>query len=140
MKITPSLIVISYLGLYFGVLSFYFVLQEIRKRQEILMLVVSWFITLYVFAVIYSALYKFAHDCFTVRQPIGQFDFFYFSGMMLILQSGIGYGDIIPSSWYTKLLCMMEVMLGIAIVVVLTGKYILGQIRGAPEKGMGVED
>jgi hypothetical protein len=47
----------------------------------------------------------------------------YFSGVTI---TTLGYGDVLPHSWYAKLLCLIEVLSGLLVLVVAVASYLAG--------------
>lgn len=93
-----------------------FALENIRN------LIIS-FVGIYIsfilfFAFCFANVYKFIPDSFGASQSLSFFDITYYS---VVTITTLGYGDIRALHWVSKLLSMIEVIIGLGLVVIYVG-------------------
>jgi voltage-gated potassium channel len=96
--------------------------SDLMVNDRIRMAMRSYFGLAFNFAVLYyflpiSGLFKVGE-----QDHLGSFaDSFYFSGVTL---STLGYGDVLPVHWVSRLLALCEVFIGILIIAVAIATYV----------------
>jgi len=105
--------------------SFPVIFQNLLKLftiSKIRSLIVSFLVVyisfIFFFALCYATIYKFIPDSFEASQNLSLFDLTYYSGVTI---TTLGYGDIRALHWVSKLLSMIEVIIGLGLVVIYMG-------------------
>lgn len=90
-----------------------------EMRQEILGALVKYFGGIVSFATIYNGLQQlFNGNAFNIphHSPFPYFDLFYYS---LVTIATVGYGDIYPTMWISRLFAIFEIMFGLGFALLL---------------------
>lgn len=97
-------------------------LTKVFRAKGIKDIVISFLVfyplTIFFFALFNGTIYKFKPDSFQPSEGLSLFDFIYYS---VVTITTLGYGDIRPLHWATRLLSMVEVVIGIVLIVVYVG-------------------
>lgn len=107
------------------VLSLPTTLQNLLKLlafKNIRSLIISFLVVyvsfIFFFALCYATIYKFIPDSFESSQSLSFFDITYYS---VVTITTLGYGDIRALHWVSRLLSMIEVIVGLGLVVIYVG-------------------
>jgi hypothetical protein len=90
--------------------------------KAFLHLVISYMAIATLFGVIYASLYLYiGPPSFKSDNPLQLFDFLYYS---LFVPTSMGYPDIVPTHWLTKLVTLCELAFGILVIVIYVGTIV----------------
>lgn len=115
------IVIISYLA-HGGATTASKYLSKVFRTEGIKDIVISFLVfyplTIFFFSLFNGTIYKFRPDSFYPSEGLSLFDFLYYS---VVTITTLGYGDIRPLHWATRLLSMVEVIIGIGLIVVYVG-------------------
>lgn len=90
-----------------------------EMRQEIIGALIKYFGGVVSFATVYNGLQQvFQGNAFNIshHSPFPYFDLFYYS---LVTITTVGYGDIYPTMWVSKVFAILEIMFGLGFALLL---------------------